>query len=151
MTPPVSMQAVVADAMGKPDAMGVGHLALVEAVAQRTAAIVLERLAGRPAVEPLVDVAAVAHALGVSVAFVYEHADALGAIRLGSGPKARLRFDVEAAKAANARSGSRESQTSVSGSTPTSTEGRRSRRAARLPAGLPAPGSVLRSRPSRAA
>lgn len=31
----------------------------------------------------------------MSRTWVYEHADELGAIRLGRGPKARLRFDVE--------------------------------------------------------
>jgi hypothetical protein len=33
--------------------------------------------------------------LGVERSFVYEHADELGALRLGTGPRARLRFDVE--------------------------------------------------------
>jgi hypothetical protein len=42
----------------------------------------------------LVDAARVAEYLGVSRAFVYEHADELGVHRLGAGPKARLRFDL---------------------------------------------------------
>ena len=33
--------------------------------------------------------------LGVERSYVYGHADELGALRLGSGPRARLRFDVE--------------------------------------------------------
>lgn len=33
--------------------------------------------------------------LGVERSFVYEHAHELGVLRLGSGPRARLRFDVE--------------------------------------------------------
>ena len=33
--------------------------------------------------------------LGVERSFVYEHARELGALRLGSGPRGRLRFDVE--------------------------------------------------------
>lgn len=41
------------------------------------------------------DVAAVAEALGVSRDWVYEHSSELGAYRLGSGPKARLRFDPQ--------------------------------------------------------
>jgi hypothetical protein len=41
---------------------------------------------------PLVDVAKVAEHLGVSKDWVYSHADEIGARRLGSGPKARLRF-----------------------------------------------------------
>jgi hypothetical protein len=44
--------------------------------------------------EPLVDARTLAGYLGVTVAYVYEHADELGARRLGSGPKARLRFSV---------------------------------------------------------
>lgn len=47
-----------------------------------------------PAREPLVAPAVVAARLGVSRDFVYRHADELGAIRLGSGPKAHLRFDL---------------------------------------------------------
>lgn len=43
----------------------------------------------------LVDVAAVAAYLGVSHAYVYEHQVELGARRLGTGPKARLRFSLE--------------------------------------------------------
>jgi hypothetical protein len=43
----------------------------------------------------LVDAACVAEHLGVSRGFVYAHAVELGARRLGSGPKARLRFDLE--------------------------------------------------------
>jgi hypothetical protein len=41
----------------------------------------------------LVDAATVARLLGVSRATVYAKADQLGAIRLGSGRRARLRFD----------------------------------------------------------
>jgi hypothetical protein len=40
------------------------------------------------------DVHAVSARFGVSVDYVYAHADRLGAIRLGEGPKARLRFDL---------------------------------------------------------
>jgi hypothetical protein len=43
----------------------------------------------------LVDAAALAAHLSVDRGWVYEHADELGAVRLGSGPKARLRFDLE--------------------------------------------------------
>jgi hypothetical protein len=46
----------------------------------------------------LVDAKGVAAYLGVNVSFVYEHADELGARRLGSGPKARLRFDLADAR-----------------------------------------------------
>jgi hypothetical protein len=43
----------------------------------------------------LVTAAVVAQRLGVSRGWVYEHAAMLGVRRLGSGPKARLRFDLE--------------------------------------------------------
>lgn len=43
----------------------------------------------------LVDASTVAARLGVARSYVYEHADELGAIRLGSGPRARLRFDLD--------------------------------------------------------
>lgn len=51
------------------------------------------------AAESLVDAAVVASHLGVSRDYVYEHALELGAVRLGAGPRARLRFrlaDVDA-------------------------------------------------------
>lgn len=37
----------------------------------------------------------IAEALGVTRAWVYSHAQELGAIRLGTGPKPRLRFEVD--------------------------------------------------------
>lgn len=51
-------------------------------------------LSGRStrAMEPWVDVATVAEYLSVTPGWVYEHAAELGAGRLGSGPRARLRF-----------------------------------------------------------
>ena len=42
----------------------------------------------------LVDVREVACYLGVKPSYVYAHADELGARRLGSGPRARLRFSL---------------------------------------------------------
>ena len=42
----------------------------------------------------LLTVAQLAEWLQVDAAFVYEHAAELGAYRLGSGPRARLRFDL---------------------------------------------------------
>jgi hypothetical protein len=44
--------------------------------------------------DPLVDVKATAAYLGVNASFVCEHAEELGARRLGSGPKARLCFSL---------------------------------------------------------
>ena len=42
-----------------------------------------------------VDAAEVAHRLGVKRSWVYAHADEIGAIRLGNGSRARLRFDPD--------------------------------------------------------
>jgi hypothetical protein len=49
---------------------------------------------GRPPTRRIVDARGVAETYGVSRDFVYAHADELGAIRLGSGLRARLRFDL---------------------------------------------------------
>jgi hypothetical protein len=62
----------------------------IEAVATRVADLLREQ---QPSRGELVDAAAIARRFGVSRDFVYQHADELGAVRLGSGPKARLRFD----------------------------------------------------------
>lgn len=60
----------------------------IEAVARR----VVEMLGGQRPVG-LVDAATLAKLLGVSRATVYAKADELGAIRVGTGKRARLRFD----------------------------------------------------------
>jgi hypothetical protein len=54
---------------------------------------VLELVDERQARE-LVDAGELARALGVEREWVYEHSDQLGAIRLGDGPRPRLRFEV---------------------------------------------------------
>jgi hypothetical protein len=60
---------------------------------------------------PLVDAAAVAEYLSCERSWVYEHTDELGARRLGSGPRARLRFSLaEVDERLSACSGSRESE-----------------------------------------
>jgi predicted DNA-binding transcriptional regulator AlpA len=51
----------------------------------------------------LLEASQLAHRLGVSREWVYEHATELGAITIGDGPKPRLRFDPEVADAALAR------------------------------------------------
>jgi hypothetical protein len=51
----------------------------------------------------LVDAATIARQCGVERRFVYDHQRELGAIRLGHGPKARLRFDVRHVEAALAQ------------------------------------------------
>lgn len=69
---------------------------LVE-LAELVADLVVERLEA-PAPGGLVDAATLARLLGVERGFVYRHADELGAVRLGDGPRARPRFDVEEAR-----------------------------------------------------
>lgn len=63
--------------------------ASVEAVARR----VVELLSSDEGSEEWIEAAEVARRFSLSRDYVYEHADDLGAVRLGSGPKARLRFD----------------------------------------------------------
>ena len=60
----------------------------VEAIARRVAELV-----GQPS--RLVDAQSVAAALDVERDWVYAHARDLGVVRLGPGPKARMRFDLE--------------------------------------------------------
>lgn len=63
----------------------------IEAIARR----VVELLREEPVpADEAIDAAEVARRFGVSRDYVYQHADDLGAVRLGSGPRARLRFDL---------------------------------------------------------
>jgi hypothetical protein len=72
----------------------------IELLAERVAERLRDVLAA-PRVR-LVDAAAVARMLGVDRDWVYAHAAALGAVRLG-GPRGRVRFDVrEVERAVNA-------------------------------------------------
>lgn len=73
----------------------------VEAVALRVVELLEERQMLRLS-SSLVDAQQVAETLGVSRAWVYEHADELGATRLGEGPKARLRFRLDVGSSASA-------------------------------------------------
>jgi hypothetical protein len=59
----------------------------VEAIARRVAELVGQ-------VSGLVDAHSVAAELQVERDWVYAHANELGVVRLGDGPKARLRFDL---------------------------------------------------------
>lgn len=72
--------------------------ATIEAIARRSAELTLESLAPilatRPTQTDLVDTTTAAQRLGVSADYLRDHADELGAVRLGNGPKPRLRFDV---------------------------------------------------------
>jgi hypothetical protein len=69
--------------------------AVAEAVAVRMLELVGERKANG-----FVDATELARLLGVDREWVYEHSDQLGAIRLGDGPRPRLRFEISCAMAA---------------------------------------------------
>jgi hypothetical protein len=98
----------------------------------------------------LVDATTVAKALGVSRRFVYEHRDELGCVTLGSGKRPRLRFDLEAARAAVACLAGRDSSAG-NASDDGQPQAVRRRTRHRLPNGLPEPGSVLAIKPRKAA
>ena len=72
----------------------------VEAIADALARKVAEIVDARSTTFGLVDARELAEELGVSIDYVYAHAAELGAMRLGSGPKARIRFDLDGARQA---------------------------------------------------
>lgn len=72
----------------------------VDAIAQATAERLARFVAPHGPTFALVDARQLAAELGVSVDFVYAHATELGGLRLGSGPKARIRFDLDRARRA---------------------------------------------------
>ena len=81
--------------------MGAGRLhpddltALVDGTARRVVELLREKGAAPAETPVLLSAAQVAARFGVSRDWVYEHADELGALRLGAGRKPRLRFDAE--------------------------------------------------------
>lgn len=86
--------------------------ASVEAIARR----VVELLSSEGGSKDWIDAAEVARRFSLSTDYVYEHADELDAVRIGSGPKARLRFDpdkVIAALVGSSRKGSQPNQEPV--------------------------------------
>lgn len=99
----------------------------------------LRATAGESTSSSLVDAAELARLLGVDRSWIYAHADELGAVRLGTGAKPRLRFDVEVAKAAHGCRASAPADAELGPPSPARAR-RRARRGAR-------PG-VLRSRPA---
>jgi hypothetical protein len=88
-------RARLVDAGGLSAARGLAELAdeQLEGIARRAA----ELVRADPAGLRLVDARTLADALGVSRDTVYEHAEALGGRRIGSGPRGRLRFELDAA------------------------------------------------------
>ena len=80
----------------------------IEQIATRVAQLLHRAQHNQEHTEPrepvgMVTVSQLATYLKLNAAWVYEHADELGAIRIGDGPKARIRFDLHTAKAALAR------------------------------------------------
>ena len=67
--------------------------AFVEAVARRVVDLLHEEGLASERRPRLLTVAQVASEFGVSADWLYANAEALGAIRMGRGPRARLRFD----------------------------------------------------------
>jgi hypothetical protein len=96
--------------------------------------------AERPA--ELLSAAELARRLAVHVRYVYAHATELGAIRLGDGPNARLRFDPQEAVARYASKRPQPENASDDGGSAAP----RRRRGGRVPIGLPEPGRVLKVR-----
>lgn len=72
---------------------------IVEAIALRVVELLAaEARSGRDG--DLIDAAELARRFGMDRAWVYSHATELGAVRLGSGPNARIRFDPKRAEQA---------------------------------------------------
>jgi len=131
----------------RPDAGAVLDAASVEAVARRVVELMCAT-GDVPAARRLVDARVLAAELGVTRSWVYEHRDELGAVRIGTGPKPRLRFDLHAAREALARGGGRPSSSRDSGSAIDAASAPAPRR--RSPRSrLSPPGSVLAVRPRR--
>jgi len=76
---------------------------VIEQIAQRVAELIERREASpQREVRRLLAANELARRLGVSREWVYEHANELGVIAIGDGPKPRLRFDLQVAEAAMA-------------------------------------------------
>ena len=75
------------------DPSGEADPGFVDAVARRVVELLREEGAVSRERPRLLTVAAVSQEFGVSTGWVYANAGRLGAIRLGSGPRARLLFD----------------------------------------------------------
>jgi hypothetical protein len=120
---------------------------LSEAQLDQLADRIADRLrSAAPCGRQLVDAQTLADELGVRRETIYAHADEFGAIRLGDGPKPRLRFDLETARAAFTCYVSKRSQGSDA-STGAKSDAARTKRVRRLPNRLPEPGSILAVRP----
>jgi hypothetical protein len=101
----------------------------IEAVAEHIADLVAS---SRPKVG-LVDARDLAEELGVARDWGYANAERLGGVRLGNGPRARLRFDIE--KAREALAAGRQNDQPTNAEPPRRRRGRPRREV--VPAGVP--------------
>jgi hypothetical protein len=112
-----------------PDAPLRLDVASVDAVALRVVQLMDGGRAAISAGVGMVDAATLAAELGVDRSWVYAHRDELGAVRIGTGVKPRLRFDLKTAREMLARSTSKDPQTTQ---TPVAASGSPHRRRRRL-------------------
>jgi len=70
----------------------------IEAIATRVIELLHEHAQQLQHPESLINVAELARRTGLSRTWIYEHSRELGAIRLGGGPRARLRFNPDTVK-----------------------------------------------------
>jgi hypothetical protein len=108
----------------------------VEAVARRVVELLDERDREQRPSAGLVDAQTLGRLLGISRSTVYEHASEFGAVQLGIGSRARLRFDVEKAWAAWTRRDLSERSEPAQAPAVAGVVRRRRRTAARSTAGL---------------
>jgi hypothetical protein len=132
---------------GSPPAGPALDAASIEAVARRVVELIHDE-GGSPTGRQLVDAATLAAELGVDRSWVYSHSGELGAVKLGTGSKPRLRFDREVALEVFAGYATQQPQHpgTSSGAEWAAPPGRHRRRS---PNGRPAPGSVLAVRPRK--
>jgi hypothetical protein len=111
------------DALSLPAAEALEHITLGELVGFLASELEQRQVAASG--RRVVDAAGLAEILGVNAETVRAHADELGVLRIGDGPKPRLRFDVEKALAAwTAGSADRQSQPAPGGAAPAVRRGR---------------------------
>ena len=127
----IAMQAAQHTVEQLRDELARGHLAIVPA----------SEVPPPPA--KLVDAQTLSNVLGVSRDCVYDHAVELGGVRIGEGPRGRLRFDLEQALTAwTSRSPSKGSRAPKSPGSTGSSAGRRRRHMGSSAQLLPVKGST---------
>jgi hypothetical protein len=121
------------------------HLAALEGTPTATAATTAADA------QPLVSAAELARLLGVSRQTVYGAAAELGGVRVGTGPRARWRFDPQTARERMMLCSRGSTPDADPASNGGASEPAPARRRSRLPNQLPPAGSILKVRPRRAA